>query len=84
MDWAKEVCLTDSWRCSCCGQLIYNVEWQNGLRYPVAGAPLPHFVSSEARHACVLCFFLHQPIPPAPEPLCLPFPSDEPVLPGAD
>lgn len=50
--------LPDSWRCDSCEQLMYLVEWREGLRYPIEGAPLPQWVGT--RRFCLVCLFLHR------------------------
>jgi hypothetical protein len=52
----------DAWRCDGCRQLIYNVCLENGHVYPIAGAPLPRYLSADYKKVCGLCVSMHSAV----------------------
>ncbi len=50
----------DSWRCSCCDKLIYNITMVDGIVYAAPGAPDSRFISKEYPMVCTLCFELYE------------------------
>lgn len=48
----------ESWKCQLCNELMYNVEWRDGKKYPAPGAPAANFISPELYRVCDVCFFM--------------------------
>lgn len=43
----------EPWRCSCCGELMYNVDEK---RDPAPGAPTSKWFSDEYKRCCSVCY----------------------------
>lgn len=47
-----------AWRCTGCGEVIFNLKWSEGRMVKQNGAPVPHYYSVRFPRLCTLCFEL--------------------------